>query len=162
LVLDDDDVEDDEWWRRRRGGRRLAFDSEDDDGDNEYHPSDSSVGAGGFVRAANTVQPRSARPNAENDDVQGVQAFSERSDLNAPPSADDLQKLTRAILLYAQRPNKQIAIESSWGCTKGEGEDWQRASWLFDQAMSLDNKETAKQVRKGEVVRDDLQMEPLP
>lgn len=75
----------------------------------------------GGVQARSDVQ-RSANP------VQSVQP----SDPSMPRDMDELRKLIHAHALYALRPNKQIAIETTWGCTKGEGEAWQRASALFD------------------------------
>lgn len=91
------------------------------------------------------VQQRSPRPNAENRLVQGVQAFTDRSNVQptAPPIAgdlpatlDELQRLAHTIALYAKRPNKELAIFDAWGETKGEGEGYKRASSLFDAAMS--------------------------
>lgn len=95
-------------------------------------------------RRVNGVQLRSPRANAEKGERSDVQRFSERSDVQhlSPPSGDlpatldELQRLTHTIAIYAKRPNKELAILEAWGHTKGEGEGYQRASRLFDVAMS--------------------------
>jgi len=94
---------------------------------------------------ANVVRIRSARANAEKPHVQAVQPFTNRSNVQPPPppimgdlptTHDELHRLAHAIVLYAKRPNKELAIFESWGETKGEGEGYKRASQLFDLAMS--------------------------
>lgn len=97
-------------------------------------------------QVANAVRERSPQQNAENATRSGVQAFAEGSPANvpAPPqptpdlpaSVEELQRLAHAIALYAKRPNKELAILEAWGATKGEGPEYQRASRLFDAAMS--------------------------
>ena len=102
---------------------------------------------------ANSVQKRSARPNAERPAVQSVQPFMDRSNVqhttppimdDLPISLDELQRLAHTIALYAKRPNKEVAIFDAWGETKGEGEGYQRASRLFDAAMSDAARQAAK------------------
>jgi hypothetical protein len=94
---------------------------------------------------AHAVQQRSPRMNAEKPSVQPVQAFSDRSPVQSsvpplagdlPMSLDELQRLAHTIALYAKRPNKELAILEAWGETKGQGPGYQRASSLFDAAMS--------------------------
>jgi len=107
---------------------------------------------------ANAVQNRSPRANAEKPSVQSVQTFMDRSNVQpfAPPFAgdlpatlDELQRLAHTIALYAKRPNKEVAIFEAWGETKGEGEGYQRASRLFDAAMS----DAARQAAKAKVAQ---------
>jgi hypothetical protein len=103
---------------------------------------------------ANAVQQRAARANAEKPTVQNVQAFTDRSNVqpsaphftdDLPATLDELQRLAHAIALYVKRPNKELAILESWGETKGQGPGYQRASQLFDAAMS----ETARAAAKA-------------
>lgn len=103
----------------------------------------------GSVQAMHRVRERSARANAENGELSTVQPFNERSTTNAsagdlPATVDELQRLAYTITLYTKRPNKEIAIFEAWGETKGEGEGYQRASKLFDLAMSEAARRTAK------------------
>lgn len=102
---------------------------------------------------ANSVQARSPRANAEKSNVQSVQRFTDRSDVqlytpaimgDLPTSIDELQRLAHTIALYAKRPNKELAILEAWGETKGEGEGYKRASSLFDAAMSDTARAAAK------------------
>lgn len=115
---------------------------------------------------ANGVQGRSPRANAEKGNVQAVQTFTDRSNVQAetppimgdmPATLDELQRLAHTIALYAKRPNKELAILESWGESKGEGEGYQRASRLFDAAMSDAARAAAKAkgapiAREAEVV----------
>lgn len=101
---------------------------------------------------ANTVQKRSPLLNAEKPAVQGVQAFMDRSNVqpiagDLPVTLDELQRLAHTIALYAKRPNKEVAILEAWGETKGDGERYQRASKLFDTAMS----DAARAVAKAKI-----------
>lgn len=107
----------------------------------------------GRFKKANAVQGRSAHLNAENLQRSGVQTFTERSNVQppAPPpgadlpaSIDELQRLAHTIALYAKRPNKELAISEAWGASKGEGGLYQRASRLFDAAMSDRVRQAAK------------------
>ena len=102
---------------------------------------------------ANAVHARSPRANAEKPTVQAVQTFTDRSTVQTetppimgdiPATLDELQRLAHTIALYAKRPNKELAILESWGETKGEGEGYQRASRLFDAAMSEPARAAAK------------------
>jgi len=102
---------------------------------------------------ANAVQARSGRANAENPNVQNVQTFADRSNVqpfvstlapDLPASVDELQRLAHTIALYAKRPNKELAILEAWGETKGDGDGYKRASQLFDSAMSDAAKSAAK------------------
>lgn len=139
--------------------------------DGERAPAAHKVRSAPFKKQfnrANTVQQRSARANAENRNVQGVQTFTDRSNVqpemppimgDMPATLDELQRLAHTIALYAKRPNKELAILESWGETKGEGEGYQRASRLFDAAMSDAARQAAKakvappQVREVEVAQ---------
>lgn len=99
-------------------------------------------------RSLNVVQKGSRQQNAKYRQRSGVQPFKKGSDLNGVPAlatADELQKLAHAIVLYAKRPNKELAIEAAWNCTKGAGDDWKRGLMLFDSAMG----EKAMEVAKG-------------
>lgn len=103
---------------------------------------------------ANGVRQRSARANAEKGNVQPVRAFEDRSNVqietgDMPATLDELQRLAHTIALYAKRPNKELAILESWGETKGEGEGYQRASRLFDAAMS----DAARQAAKAKIAQ---------
>lgn len=103
---------------------------------------------------ANVVQNRSARANAEKPAVQSVQAFMDRSNVQSilgdlPATLDELQRLAHTIALYAKRPNKEVAIFEAWGETKGEGDGYQRASRLFDAAMS----DTVRAAAKAKAVQ---------
>ncbi len=109
-----------------------------------------------IVRAAATgVHGRSARPNAEKRDGQDVQTVGERSPANPKPepvsadgelrmAKDDLQKLAHIIVLYARRPNKELAILTATGATKGGSDEYQRWSQRFDEAMGEAAREAAK------------------
>lgn len=111
---------------------------------------------------ANAVQERSPRANAEKGNVQTVQTFIDRSNVQAemppimgdmPATIDELQRLAHTIALYAKRPNKELAILESWGESKGEGEGYQRASRLFDAAMS-DAARSAAKAKGAPIVRE--------
>jgi hypothetical protein len=116
--------------------------------DGELAPAVHKVRSAPFKKQfnrANGVQGRSPRANAEKENVQTVQTFTDRSNVqnetppimgDLPETLDELQRLAHAIALYAKRPNKELAILESWGESKGEGEGYQRASRLFDAAMS--------------------------
>jgi hypothetical protein len=102
---------------------------------------------------SNVVHQRSPRANAEKPSVQSVQTFMDRSNVqpfvppimgDIPATLDELQRLAHTIALYAKRPNKELAILESWGETKGDGEGYQRASRLFDAAMSDTARAAAK------------------
>lgn len=104
-----------------------------------------SVALKGRFRRANAVQTRAPRPNAEKAAVPPVRPFAERSSVppstpviaaDLPATLDELQRLAHTIVLYAKRPNKELAILEAWGATKGQSPDYQRASALFDAAMS--------------------------
>lgn len=90
-------------------------------------------------RLANRVRARSARPNAEKPERSGVQTFTARSAPNAaevlPASAAELHTLAHVIVLYARRPNKELAISDATGASKGAGEEYRRWAALFDAAM---------------------------
>jgi hypothetical protein len=112
----------------------------------------SSALRGQFSRA-NKVQRRSAHPNAEKGDRSGVQSFTNRSNVqpiapaiaaDLPATLAELQRLAHTIALYAKRPNKEQAILEAWGATKGGGELYDRASRLFDTAMSDAARQAAK------------------
>lgn len=85
----------------------------------------------------NEVIERSSQQNAEKPKDSSVQEFNERSKIETDLPADhaELQRLAHALVLYAKRPNKQLAIEAAWNCTKGQGEEWKRGSALFNAAM---------------------------
>jgi hypothetical protein len=94
---------------------------------------------------SNTVRVRSPRANAEKPTVQSVQTFTDRSNVqpsmppitgDMPATLDELQRLAHTIALYAKRPNKELAILEAWGASKGGGGLYDRASILFDAAMS--------------------------
>lgn len=61
-----------------------------------------------------------------------------------PTTLDEMRALGYALMLYAQRPNKQRAIETAFGCTKGAGDEWKRASELFDLAITEQGRELVK------------------
>lgn len=112
---------------------------------------------------ANAVQERSPRANAEKPTVQAVQTFMDRSGVqpfvgpiagDMPATLDELQRLAHTIALYAKRPNKELAILESWGESKGEGEGYQRASRLFDAAMSDAARAAAKAKAVPPAVRE--------
>lgn len=109
-------------------------------------------------RTKNAVPRVQPQQNAEKPDRSTVQPFTERSETDAQtgdtiaipapvPTPDELHKLAHAIVLYARRPNKQAALETAWSCTKGQGDDWQRASALFDAAMG----EAATKLAKSKI-----------
>jgi hypothetical protein len=53
------------------------------------------------------------------------------------PTLDEFRKTLSAIQAYQQGASKTKAITSAWGCSKGGGnKTYQRASWLFDQAIT--------------------------
>lgn len=88
-------------------------------------------------RRVNTVRQRSPRSDAEFSGVQ--RSASVQSELPATPSelpatVEELQRLAHALEIYATKPNKQAAIETAFGCKKGAGPEWRRASSLFDLA----------------------------
>lgn len=143
----------------------------------EHEEGDERVAARRTVRSApfrkqfnraNAVQERSPRANAEKPSVQAVQTFTDRSNVQTetppimgdiPATLDELQRLAHTIALYAKRPNKELAILESWGESKGEGEGYQRASRLFDAAMSDVARQAARAkapqstAREAEVVK---------
>lgn len=104
---------------------------------------------------ANQRSARSARLNAEKGERSSVQPFVQGSavqgDQGLPTTLVELRQLAHALVLYGRRPNKQAAIEVAWGCTKGEGPDWQRASWLFDLALPADSAARAEAKKKLDV-----------
>lgn len=101
-------------------------------------------------RLMTSVRARSPQPNEESPARSAVQPFMDRSKPNVltppdlPINLDELQRLAHTIALYAKRPNKELAILEAWGETKGEGEGYQRASRLFDAAMSDAARQAAK------------------
>lgn len=113
----------------------------------------------GQANVQNGVQQRSPRLNAESQSVQRSASVQnvQHAATNLPQNADELRKLAHAIALYSQRPNKQLAIETAWGCSKGEGPIWQRASALFDAAAPPRLAKAGKAA-----VEDELKMEPVP
>jgi hypothetical protein len=78
-------------------------------------------------------------------------------DGDLPATLDELQRLAHASALYAKRPNKELAILEAWGETKGQGPGYQRASSLFDAAMS----ETARATAKGKAPPVAREVEPV-
>ncbi|HEU4322104.1 MAG TPA: hypothetical protein VFS21_03055 [Roseiflexaceae bacterium] len=99
--------------------------------------------------AANSVQGRSLRLNAEKPEGSEVQPVTKGSDLNLKPGAgstpsempatvEELQKLAHMIVLYSRKPNKEAAITEVAGATKGGGAEYQRWSQLFDLALPAD------------------------
>jgi hypothetical protein len=54
--------------------------------------------------------------------------------LNLTP--DELQRLVHALSLHAQGSGKVKALEQAFDCRKGGSMLYQRASWLFDQAIT--------------------------
>lgn len=96
-------------------------------------------------RAANNVPQRSARQNAESQSVQPVRAVANVQTVQPPKpmhvgdipiNVDEMQRLALTIALYARRPNKELAIKEAWGESKGGGPGYERASLLFDTAMT--------------------------
>jgi hypothetical protein len=112
------------------------------------------------ANTTNRVQERSPLLNAEKPSVQGSASVQivQANELLMPRDLSELQKLIHAHALYARRPNKQIAIETAWGCTKGEGPEWTRAAALFDAV----NPGLPKPPKSAAAVEEDLRMEPVP
>ena len=90
-------------------------------------------------RVQNGRGARSAHQDAAEPSVQRS-AFSVQRSAQAvdrPASMDELQALGEALRLKhsGEERTKQAAIERAFGITKGGGDDWKRASYLYDQAM---------------------------
>jgi hypothetical protein len=124
----------------------------------------------GRERSAHSNAPNASLPHreAEADRVQhsrsafGVQADPPRMstiDPRLPQHVDELQKLTRAIIIHAQSPRgaKQKGIFEAWGARPGGGPEWERASALFDLAVPP----KARGASSAEAV-EDLEMQPAP
>jgi hypothetical protein len=113
-----------------------------------------------LVRPFIIVRPAPEREANSSHDVRGSSAHlnaenerSERSALNAqtlmlpddlPANVGELQQLAHAIVLYARRPNKELAILGATGLTKGGGPEYTRFSRLFDVAISREARQVAK------------------
>jgi hypothetical protein len=66
----------------------------------------------------------------------GSKRAANRAGLVEELNARELQLVTKSLTLYRRGLTKQEAIEAVWGCTKGGGKVWRRASALFDAALA--------------------------
>lgn len=83
----------------------------------------------------NDLNVRSPLPDARSSSVQRS-AFSVQNDDSAiPVNVQELRMLAKAVTLKTRGSTKQEAIETAFGCKKGAGDNWRRASFLFDEAQ---------------------------
>jgi hypothetical protein len=102
-------------------------------------------------RVQNEVRPRSEHQDAERSSVQRSASSVQRSavqPLDRPVSMVELQQLGEALRLKfaGEERTKQAAIERAFGITKGGGDEWRRASLLYDQAMQRSSAAPAREV----------------
>lgn len=80
----------------------------------------------------------SARSAAFGNTAESAKKAQNRAELAEEVNVRELQLVTKALTLKAKGATKQVAIETVWGCTKGGGKTWQRASALFDAALAAE------------------------
>lgn len=78
----------------------------------------------------------SARSAAFGNTAESAKKAQNRAELAEEVNVRELQLVTKALTLRAKGATKQEAIEAVWGCTKGGGKVWRRASALFDAALA--------------------------
>lgn len=78
----------------------------------------------------------SARSAAFGNTAESAKKAQNRAELAEEVNVRELQLVTKALTLKAKGATKQEAIETVWGCTKGGGKVWRRASALFDAALA--------------------------